>query len=203
MDGVRGMIAVSILACACFVFSGAGAAAADERPDLNQEESLYSDVKAHRIGDVLSVIISESNSARNDTRTSTKKQDKANAKGSATTGALKGLFPGVGGSLSLSNQFEGRGGTQRNGSFSARMSVKVVDVLPGGLLVVEGTKTMEINEELEVVTLSGTVRPEDISSSNTVYSYQIANAKLSYKGKGTSSEGHRPGLLFRLINWLL
>jgi len=83
------------------------------------------------------------------------------------------------------------------------MTVKVVDIYPNGNLVIEGTKTMEINEETEVVTLSGVVQPTDISSSNTIYSYQIANAKFTYKGKGSISDGHRPGLLVRIINWLL
>lgn len=176
---------------------------ADNPRSMTDEESLYSDVKAHRVGDVLAVIISESNSATNNTRTATQKQDKASAKGNETTGVLEGMFPGIGGSLDISNKFNGQGGTVRSGQFTSRMSVKVVDVLPNGNIVVEGSKTMEINEETEVVTLSGTVKLEDISPSNTVYSYQIANAKLTYKGKGSVSQGHRPGFFFRLINWLM
>jgi len=167
------------------------------------EESLYSDVKARRIGDVLSVIISENNSATNTSRTTTTKQNKASAKGDATTGALGGLFPGVGGSLDIKNQYSGQGGTLRNNQFTSRMSVKVVELMPNGNMVIEGTKTVEINSEIEVITLSGTVKPADVSSSNTIYSHQIANAKLTYKGKGSSQTGHRPGLLVRLLTWLL
>jgi len=193
---------VLILICVCCCIAPIRVSAQDAGEPL-LEESLYSDVKAHRIGDVLSVIISESNSATNNTRTTNRKQDKANAKGDATTGALQGLFPGIGGSLDISNQYSGQAGTVRNGQFTSRMSVKVVDLLPNGQMVVEGTKTMEINSEIEVVTLSGTVKTEDISAANTIYSYQIANAKLTYKGKGTVSQGHRPGFLVRVINWLL
>jgi flagellar L-ring protein precursor FlgH len=69
--------------------------------------------------------------------------------------------------------------------------------------VVEGTKTLEINEDMEVVTLSGIVRPGDISSSNTVYSHQVGNAKFTYKGTGALSQAQRPGLLTRIINWIL
>ncbi|HUT62613.1 MAG TPA: flagellar basal body L-ring protein FlgH [Anaerolineae bacterium] len=190
-----------------FIAMSAGLAAdwssAEDNPVVEREVSLYSDVKAQRIGDVLSVIISESNSATNTARTNTNNQNKTNAKGEATTGALKGLFPGVGGSMDVSNQYNGQGNTLRNGQFTSRMTVKVVDIYPNGNLVIEGTKTMEINEETEVVTLSGVVQPTDISSSNTIYSYQIANAKFTYKGKGSISDGHRPGLLVRIINWLL
>lgn len=178
-------------------------ASAQSPAELNRERSLYSDVKANAIGDVISVIISESNSATNNSRTSTKKQDKASANGDATTGALQGLFPGMGGTLDISNQYTGQGGTLRNGSITSRMSVKVVDVMPNGNLVVEGTKTMEINQEMEVITLSGTIKSEDITSTNSVYSYQIANAKITYKGKGVSSQGERPGFLVRVLNWIL
>ncbi len=178
-------------------------ASSDTPADLNREQSLYSDMKANNVGDVISVIISESNSATNNSRTTTKKQDKASASGDATTGALAGLFPGMSGTLDVSNQFNGQGGTLRNGSITSRMSVKVVDVMPNGNLVVEGSKTMEINQEMEVITLSGTIKPEDITSTNSVYSYQIANAKITYKGKGVSSQGERPGVLARLLNWIL
>ncbi len=194
---------IIIVIAVCSAVLAAHGVSAETPVELNQEESIYSDVKAHRVGDVLSVIISESNSATNNTTTSTNKQNKASMKGNATTGALKGLFPGVGGSLDISNQYSGQGGTVRSGEFTSRMSVKVVDVTPNRDLVIEGTKTMEINEETEVVTLSGIVRYEDISSSNTIYSYQIANAIFTYKGKGSISQAHRPGILTRIINWIL
>ncbi len=172
-------------------------------PPTGWSVSLYSDVKAHKVGDVLSIIIAESNSATKNTKTSTKKQNKTNTKGSATTGALGGLFPGVSGSLDLSNQFDGQGATVRNGKLDSRITVKVIEVLPDHNLIIEGSKTLDINEETEVVTISGTVQPEYISSDNTIYSYQIANAKITYKGKGSLTQGHRPGILMRLINWIL
>lgn len=165
--------------------------------------SLYSDVKAARIGDVITVLISESNTASKSAQTSTRKQDTTEAEGEATTGALSGLFPGLGGSMDISNRSTGQGSTTRSGSFTSQISVRVIEVLPSGDLVIEGTKTMEINEDTEVITLSGVVRPQDIASGNTIYSYQIANAKFTYKGKGSVSQGHRPGILVRFINWIL
>lgn len=191
------------MAVLTFIALASPSASSDTPANLNREQSLYSDMKANNVGDVISVIISESNSATNNSRTTTKKQDKASASGDATTGALAGLFPGMSGTLDVSNQFNGQGGTLRNGSINSRMSVKVVDVMPNGNLVVEGSKTMEINQEMEVITLSGTIKPEDITSTNTVYSYQLANAKITYKGKGVSSQGERPGVLARLLNWIL
>ena len=200
---VKSMVNTILAAVTTVMIMSPGTVTAQTPYDLNREDSLYSDVKANMIGDVLTVVISESNSATNNTRTQTKKQDKATAKGSATSGALEGLFPGIGGSLDVTNQFSGQGGTLRNATFSSRMSVKVVDIMPDGNLIVEGTKSIEINQELEVITLSGTVKPEDVNSSNTIFSYQIANAKLTYKGKGANEQAHRPGLLMRFFNWIL
>jgi len=163
---------------------------------------MYADIKAKKIGDVLSVIISESNSASKSAQTSSDKQNQTSAEGEATTGGLEGLFPGMGGSIDLSTQHSGQASTTRDGKLSSRMSVRVVDVLPNNNLVIEGTKTMEINEDMEVVTLSGIVQSGYISASNTVYSYQIANAIITYKGKGSVSQGHRIGILGRVFNWL-
>ena len=196
-------IIILIVITVCGVVLTAQIVSADNPPGKIREVSLFSNVKARNIGDPLSVIISESSSATRNTNTSTKKQSKAGLKGNETTGALDGLFPGVGGSMDLSNQYDGEGSTIRNGTFSSRLTVKVVDVLPNGNLLIEGTKTTEINEETEVITLSGIVQPLDISPTNTIYSYQIANAKLTYKGKGSLSQAHRPGFLIRIINWLL
>ena len=165
--------------------------------------SWYSDVKARKVGDVLSVIISESNSAAKNTQTSTQKQNQAETEGTATTGALEGLFPGVGGSMDASNKFSGRGATSRSGRFDSRVTVRVIDISPDNNLVVEGSKTLELNEDTEVVTVSGLVRPADIGPGNSVYSYQIANAKITYKGRGSVSQGHRPGIITRIINWIL
>lgn len=181
----------------------AGNAGAQTPPVTGNSVSIYSDVKATKVGDVLSVIISESNSASKNSRTSTQKKNSAAAGGNASTGALKGLFPGAGGSLDFSDQYNGQGAISRTGQLNSRISVRVVDVLPNHDLVVEGSKTLEINEDMEVVTISGVVRIADINSTNTVYSYQVGNAKLTYKGKGSLSTAQRPGILTRIINWIL
>jgi flagellar L-ring protein precursor FlgH len=60
-----------------------------------------------------------------------------------------------------------------------------------------------MNDETEMTIIQGTVRPRDISPMNTVYSYYLADVEISHKGKGTVNNGQRPGLLVRLINWIL
>ena len=164
--------------------------------------SLYADVKARVIGDVLEVIISESNFGSNNAQTNTSKQNQAGAAGEMTTGALSGLFPGMGGSIDLQNQYNGQAASSRRGTLLSRISVRIIDVLPNGNLVIEGTKTMEINSDFEVVTVSGVVDPRYISSSNTIQSNQIANAKIMYKGNGAIADGNRIGILGRVLNFI-
>ena len=82
------------------------------------------------------------------------------------------------------------------------MSARVVKVLENGNLVVEGSKVVEINEEKEIIKIKGVVRPQDIEADNTIYSYNIADAEITYSGKGTVHNGHRPGLLSKLLNWI-
>jgi len=176
--------------------------AAVEPEKTGKTASIYSDIKARKIGDVLSVIISENNSASKNAQTGSNKKNKASAGGSATSGALEGLFPGVGGDMDIANQYSGQASTTRTGRFSSRMTVVVVDILPNNNLVVEGTKSMEINDDLEVMTLTGIVKPELLTSANTVFSYQIANAKITYKGKGSVSDGNRIGIIGRILNWI-
>ncbi len=175
---------------------------AENASGMDNRISLYSDIKAHKIGDVLSVIISEQNTGSKSAQTSTQKQNSSEVSGEATTGALSGLFPGMGGSMGMDSQNSGQASTRRSATLASRMTVMVTDVLPNGNLLIEGNKTMEINEDYEVVTLSGIVQPKHISSSNTIYSYQVANAKITYKGKGSVSQGSRVGILGRIINFI-
>jgi flagellar L-ring protein precursor FlgH len=75
-------------------------------------------------------------------------------------------------------------------------------VLDNGNLVIDGSKVVEINEEKEIIKISGIVRPQDIESNNIIYSYNVANAQITYSGKGAASTGQRPGLLARILNWI-
>jgi flagellar L-ring protein precursor FlgH len=183
-------------------FLAAALAASASAQESLTYASLYADVKARRPGDVLEVIVNESNFGSNNAQTSTNRQTTAEAAGEPTTGALAGLFPGMGGSFDLQNQNNGRAASTRRGTLTSRISVRIIEVLPNGNLVIEGSKTMEINSEYEVVTVSGLVDPRYISASNTVLSSQIANAKIVYKGNGAISQGSRVGILGRILNFI-
>ena len=166
--------------------------------------SLFSDPKAARVGDALTVIISENASATNQTATST---DKSNSM------AISSAVPGAGNVLDFvplhslqsdtENSYQGRAATSRNSRLTARMTVNVVGRKPNGDLIIEGVRTLKINGETEAIHLSGSVAPAMISASNTVPSASVSDLNIEYTGKGVITQGSRPGILVRFVNWLL
>src|SRR5690606_17736037 len=98
--------------------------------------------------------------------------------------------------------YRGGGSTTRGGSLNARMTAMVVDVLPNGNLVIEGRQTIIVNEEEQLIVVSGIVRPQDIAPDNTVLSTFVADATITYHGTGPLGDRQEPGLLTRLLNWL-
>ncbi len=163
--------------------------------------SLYSDVKAYEVGDAVMVIITESASASGVSGTETSKEQELEASGEKGTGFMK-FFSPFNAKLGGKNEYKGSGSTSRSGRVAGKMTVKVTDVLPNGNLLVEGSRTIEVNNDKEVMILSGVIRPADITNQNTINSYQIANIKIVYKGKGTASEAARQGLFMRLVNFI-
>jgi flagellar L-ring protein precursor FlgH len=101
---------------------------------------------------------------------------------------------------SFLNEFEGTGVTQRKDTLVATITAKVVEVLPGGLLRIEGYKDLTINNERNYILLRGVIRPEDISPYNTVSSNVVADMQIIYTGSGVISDKQRPGWLSRILD---
>lgn len=169
--------------------------------DFGQSKSLYADIKAHAVGDVLTVLIVEQNRASNQVETKTEKKTQISTAGGPGIGSLD-FIPMFGGKADNSNKFDGKGENLRAGSIRAKMSVTVVDVRDNGDLVIEGHRVIGINGDEESIYVSGVVRSKDITPDNTIESYLIADAEVSYTGKGNASTGSRPGFFTRLINWI-
>ncbi len=100
------------------------------------------------------------------------------------------------------NDFKGEGQTNRQAQLTARISGVVVEVLPSGLLRVEGEKIMSVNNEEQVMVISGLVRTRDISSDNEVQSSKIAQMRVDFYGKGTVGEAQYGGWFGRLLRIL-
>ncbi len=168
---------------------------------FGQGQSLFADIKAHQVGDILTVLIVEQNRASNQVETKTEKSTEISTSGGPGIGSLD-FIPLFGGSADNSNTFDGKGENLRTGSIRAKITVTVTEIRPNGDLVIEGSRVIGINGDEETIYVSGVVRPRDVTAENTVDSYMIADAEISYTGKGNASTGSRPGFFTRLLNWI-
>ncbi len=172
--------------------------------DEGTSSSLFQDRKPRRagtIGDILTVLITESTTASNSSNVSTSKSAGATIGSQNGTGGLK-FIPGFGLTSSANTDFTGDGTTARSQQLQARVSVTVVGLKANGDLIVEGSRTIEINGEREVVYLSGAVNPKIIPATNTIESYRISDLQVSYKGKGVLQDASRPGFFVRFMHWI-
>jgi len=163
----------------------------------SNQKSFYTEEKAHKVGDILTVIISESASA---TQTATKDTSKEfSTDMNAGTGFLRRISGGTAGST---KDFSGSGSTLAQNRVNATISVKVIEVLPNRNIVVEGKRFINVNDDIQEITLHGEVRPRDISTSNTIDSKLLADAKINYKGHGDVARSQRPNLFQRIIGFI-
>jgi len=168
-----------------------------------KNKSLFTDIKAHKVGDLITVLIVEDARATNKAKATTKKKSSAETTGGPGVGGGLWQYIGVWGlSGDAKSEYDGEGKLEKNGSITAKMTVQVVAVSENGDLSIEGTRVMSINADKETLFISGIVRQKDISAANTIFSYQVADAQVSFKGKGQTHDGARPGIFTRIINWI-
>ena len=184
------------------------------RSSLN---GMFMDVKARKIGDIVTVKIDESAKASNQASTETERS-------SGLEAGIQKLFgvedwwqdevlsdvddslpkinpfgdPSVKGSLK--SDFTGEGATTRSGNLSAFITCRVVDVMPNGNLKIVGTREVMVNHENQLIILSGVIRPREISDENIILSTFISDAKIAYSGSGVVDDRQRPGWLADWLN---
>jgi flagellar L-ring protein precursor FlgH len=161
---------------------------------------LFTDQRAAEVGDILTVIISESASGSNIARSTTSKKDKLGVDVSGSD--WFSFIPPMGVAGDINNEHKADGNSQRSNSLNGRMSVQVVAVEAGGRLTIEGTRTISIDGETQILSLSGTIRHADISTGNSIYSHQIVNARITYTGEGDIRQAQKPSLFNRLMGWI-
>jgi flagellar L-ring protein precursor FlgH len=163
---------------------------------------LFEDSKAFRIGDLLSITLSESTNASKSAATNTTKDSDIGM--SAT--AILGVTPTHNGdpfltnSLNATRDFTGSGDSAQSNSLTGEITVTVADILPNGTLVVRGEKIIGLNQGSEYIRLSGLVRPQDVSANNVVQSRKLANARIYYGGGGAIADSNTKGWLSRLFD---
>lgn len=171
---------------------------------LNQ---LFINHKARCIGDIVTIHIVENSSASNQASTTTDRNSSLSAgiegffnaeKKFASDHPFFNPFSQVAGNID--SQFKGNGATQRSGALTAYMTARVVDVLSNGNFAIEGNREVRVNAENQLITLTGIIRPRDISAANIIQSTYIADARIAYSGKGVVNERQRPGWFTRILD---
>jgi flagellar L-ring protein precursor FlgH len=161
---------------------------------------LASDRTAHKVGDILTVLVYQSASATNSATSGS--DGNTHLGGQITAGPVATPSFSEGANLSLGHGSDNAGTTGRSGAMVAEVGVVVDKVLPSGNLQVSGTVVLNLNGESTNIHVRGEVRPEDISPDNFVISSRLANADITYDGEGFVSRSARPGIVARVIGWL-
>jgi len=187
-------------------------AAANAQSLWNDESSrsIFSDRRASKIGDILTVLVQENSTASKKNSTSTSKN---NSQDASVSTFLYGAGSGVsallsrGGSMpalkySSKNSFDGGGTIDNSQNLVTSVAVRVIDVLPNGNLLIEGKRETTFSGEKQNAVLHGVVRVDDIFSNNTIFSYNIADAKVEIISKGKLSDNERRGWFTYLWNKL-
>ncbi len=159
--------------------------------------NIFSDRKASQVGDIVTVIISETASM-----TSTK--DSSNSKsGKQNLDAGLGIFDFLAAaSASQNDSFSAQGSATNSNTARGTITVTVTDVAPNGNLIVEGTQSIWNNKNEHKITLQGIIRPDDITYRNTIPSNKVAEATVKFDGKGPLNSKQRQGIITQIFNFL-
>ena len=182
----------------------AGSASADSLWRTDAAQNMCADKKAHAIGDIVTILVQESSTATKDNNTKTSKETGIDA--SVATFlyggflAHKGQMPAM--KATSKSDFSGGGSINNKEDITARVAVRVIDVLPNKNLVLEGKRQTAFSGETQDVVLRGVVRPDDISANNTVYSYNIADATVTFVNKGSVSNQQKKGWFTRIWDFV-
>ncbi len=168
--------------------------------------SPYAPRKARHVGDLVTIRIVHDASA--DSQANTDLQ-----RGSKLEGSVSALFgletqignlgeggPTLAANAETTNNFTGKGTTNRKGSVSGTLTARVMEVLPGGQLVLAGRQAVMVNNEMEFLGLRGVVDPRSIDTDNTVPSTAMADVRIEYTGQGVVAGKQRPGWFTRILD---
>ncbi|MFN2371919.1 MAG: flagellar basal body L-ring protein FlgH [Candidatus Krumholzibacteriia bacterium] len=193
------MRTLRIIAVLVALLAGAVPAALAAGPlvDFHSGASLVSNVKAHRVGDLVTIIITESATANAVSKT--KANNKSETSGGPALGFLDFVKPW---DMTVENKYQGDGQTQRNGSLRAEITARIVEVLHNGDYRLEGTRMVNINGEKQLIEITGVCRARDIGAGNTILSTFISDAQIAYNGSGVVTDSADPGIVTKVLNWL-
>lgn len=169
---------------------------------LWSDESVhfFSNHKAMHVGDIVTVIIVEQSSASNKSELKLTKETSNQLEGSGLN--KLDFIPLMSGGIDYQKEHQGKGETTLNGRLNARVTAEVMEIRPNGNLVIEGSRSVLINDDEDRISVRGVLRPEDIAADNTVLSTYLSEAQISYTGDGPNDNATRQGLITRILDLL-
>lgn len=175
----------------------------------NMPVKIFSDCRALNIGDIVTVNIVETSNASKKAATKTGRSTSVKGGISAMLGyegAIEDRNSRFSGSSmiegGIASDFDGSGSTSRNSTVTASISCRVANVLPNGNLAIRGSREVRVNNETQYMILTGVIRPEDIAANNSILSSYVADARITYTGRGVLSEKQSPGWLARILDYI-
>jgi len=160
---------------------------------------LFEDRRARHVGDTLTINLVERNTAQKNANSSaTKGSDVSGGISAASRVPLAGLA-GMNLQAGVDSEFSGKGASAANNLFNGTITVTVIEVYPNGNLLVSGEKQMALNQGSEFIRFSGVVNPNTVTTSNSVQSIQVADARIEYKGSGYIDEANTMSWLQRFF----
>jgi len=168
----------------------------------NAERSLFEDRTARRVGDVITVVLVErTNASKSASTNASKSQDVDIAQPTVLGHSITYHgAPILSASAKADRAFQGKGDSQQSNSLSGNITVQVVGRHPNGNLLIKGEKWITLNQGQELVKIAGIVRPTDIGTDNTVLSTQVADARITYSGRGAIADSNAMGWAARFFN---
>ncbi|WP_051308997.1 flagellar basal body L-ring protein FlgH [Desulfogranum japonicum] len=171
------------------------------------EGNWLADIKARTVGDIVTVLIEEEASASKRATTATGRDTSMSAGIPSLFGyetVLSEKNPNLNMSAlvdaNFSNSFSGSGSTTRSEDLAATLTTQVIEVYPNGNLKIRGGKSVMVNNESQIIYLTGIIRSHDVNADNTVSSSKILNAQIAYTGKGSITDKQKPGWLMRILD---
>lgn len=197
-------ILLRLAACAALLAAAAAFAGPGSLWKEESSKSMFADKRARTVGDIITIMVQENNTASKENSTQTSKSSSVDASvqtflySPAGSGFLthNGQMPAM--RFGGSQNFDGGGKINNSERMTARIAVKVVDVLPNGNMIIEGRRETIVSGEKQEAVLRGTIRGEDVTANNTVFSYNVADASIKFTGKGTISDNQRKGWLYKI-----
>lgn len=197
-----------VVSLALVLAAAPGALRADSLWPASSNRGMLADRRASRTGDIVTIIVQESVASQTSQSSAADKKSSADNAitqflfplAASAAGTKNGAYPGT--AFDGSNSFASSGSINNKATLTSRAAVLVTDVLPNGNLVLEGVRQVAMGGERQYMVLRGIVRPEDISSTNTVPSTSIANATLEVISEGSLTDTQKKGWLTKLYEFL-